>query len=87
MISSNWDVQLRFIGEEGSAGPPAAGDPQKRGGVFRVMAKDFGDCTRRRNDVGAARAALCRAVLLQIFYSVRGERMLMEQMNYNLPFR
>src|SRR5579863_6917503 len=30
---------------------------------------------------------LLRAVLLQIFYTVRSERMLMEQMNYNLLFR
>jgi transposase len=30
---------------------------------------------------------LLRAVLLQVFYSVRSERMLMEQMNYNLLFR
>src|SRR6184192_3505906 len=30
---------------------------------------------------------LLRALLLQILYSVRSERMLMEQMNYNLLFR
>ena len=30
---------------------------------------------------------LLRALLLQIFYSVRSERMLMEQLNYNLLFR
>src|SRR4029450_3186039 len=30
---------------------------------------------------------LLRAVLLQIFYTVRSERLLMEQMNYNLLFR
>src|SRR5215469_7278617 len=30
---------------------------------------------------------LLRALLLQIFYSVRSERMLMEQLNYNLMFR
>ena len=30
---------------------------------------------------------LLRAVLLQIFYTVRRERLLMEQMNYNLLFR
>lgn len=30
---------------------------------------------------------LLRAVLLQIFYSVRGERLLMEQLDYNLLFR
>jgi transposase len=40
---------------------------------------------RRRPSVPPER--LLRAVLLQIFYSVRSERMLMEQMNYNLLFR
>ena len=30
---------------------------------------------------------LLRALLLQVLYSVRSERMLMEQLNYNLLFR
>jgi transposase len=30
---------------------------------------------------------LLRAQLLQIFYSIRSERLLMEQLDYNLPFR
>jgi len=30
---------------------------------------------------------LLRALLLQVFFSVRSERMLMEQLNYNLLFR
>ena len=30
---------------------------------------------------------LLRALLLQIFYSIRSERMLMEQLSYNLLFR
>src|SRR6202162_2643514 len=30
---------------------------------------------------------LLRALLLQVFYSVRSERLLMEQLNYNLLFR
>ncbi len=29
---------------------------------------------------------LLRALLLQVLYSVRSERMLVEQLNYNLPF-
>jgi transposase len=41
-------------------------------------------------DTGRASIApekLMRALLLQVFYSVRSERMLMEQMRYNLMFR
>jgi transposase len=30
---------------------------------------------------------LLRALLLQVFYSVRSERLLMEQLTYNLLFR
>jgi transposase len=33
------------------------------------------------------RDGLLRALLLQVFYSVRSERLLMEQLNYNLLFR
>ena len=41
-------------------------------------------------DVGRPSIAperLLRALLLQIFYSVRSERLLMEQLDYNLLFR
>src|SRR5471030_3240602 len=41
-------------------------------------------------DTGRASIApekLLRALLLQVFYSVRSERILMEQMSYNLLFR
>jgi len=31
--------------------------------------------------------AVIAALLLQVFYSVRSERLLMEQLNYNLLFR
>jgi transposase len=30
---------------------------------------------------------LLRALLLQVFYTVRSERLLMEELNYNLLFR
>jgi transposase len=34
-----------------------------------------------------APAKLLRALLLQVFYTVRSERLLMEELNYNLLFR
>lgn len=55
--------------------------------VLRAMAKDFDGmyaCTGRPS---VPPERLLRAALLQIFYSVRSERMLMEQMQYNLLFR
>jgi transposase len=42
------------------------------------------------SDIGRPSIApekLLRALLLQVLYSVRSERMLMEQLNYNLLFR
>jgi transposase len=39
----------------------------------------------RRGSIAPER--LLRALLLQVFYSIRSERLLMEQLDYNLLFR
>ena len=44
-------------------------------------------CTREVGRPSIAPERLLRALLLQVFYSVRSERLLMEQLNYNLLFR
>ncbi|NYH18527.1 transposase [Paraburkholderia bryophila] len=49
-------------------------------GLFNVIYADTGRAS-------IAPEKLLRALLLQVFYSVRSERMLMEQMRYNLLFR
>ncbi|MGF6980087.1 transposase [Paraburkholderia sp. JPY465] len=49
-------------------------------GLFSVIYADSGRAS-------IAPEKLVRALLLQVFYSVRSERMLMEQMQYNLLFR
>jgi transposase len=49
-------------------------------GLFGVIYADSGRAS-------IAPEKLLRALLLQVFYSVRSERMLMEQMRYNLLFR
>lgn len=49
-------------------------------GLFSVIYADSGRAS-------IAPEKLLRALLLQVFYSVRSERMLMEQMRYNLLFR
>jgi transposase len=49
-------------------------------GLFNVIYADTGRAS-------IAPEKLMRALLLQVFYSVRSERMLMEQMHYNLLFR
>lgn len=55
--------------------------------ILRAMAKDFDGMYAPTGRPSVPPERLLRAALLQIFYSVRSERMLMEQMNYNLLFR
>ena len=52
-------------------------------GLSRVFAKLYA----RHGRPGVPPERLLRALLLQAFYSVRSERLLMEQLNYNLLFR
>ena len=55
--------------------------------ILKEMSPRF---ARLYADVGRPSIAperLLRALLLQIFYSVRSERLLMEQLDYNLLFR
>ena len=56
-------------------------------GILKDMSPQFG---KLYSDVGRPSIAperLLRALLLQIFYSVRSERLLIEQLEYNLLFR
>ena len=56
-------------------------------GILKDMSPQFG---KLYSDVGRPSIAperRLRALLLQIFYSVRSERLLMEQLDYNLLFR
>ena len=55
--------------------------------ILRGMAKDFDGLYAKTGRPSVPPERLLRAVLLQVFYTVRSERMLMEQMNYNLLFR
>src|SRR5437899_10692133 len=55
--------------------------------ILKEMSAQF---AKRYSDVGRPSIAperLLRVLLLQIFYSVRSERLLMEQLQYNLLFR
>jgi transposase len=55
--------------------------------ILRSMNKEFDGMYAKSGRPSIPPERLLRGVLLQIFYSVRSERMLMEQMNYNLLFR
>lgn len=55
--------------------------------LLRAMNKEFEGLYASSGRPSVPPERLMRAVLLQIFYSVRSERMLMEQLDYNLLFR
>ena len=55
--------------------------------IFRAMNKEFDGLYAKAGRPSIPPERLLRALLLQIFYTIRSERMLMEQLNYNLLFR
>jgi transposase len=55
--------------------------------IFRAMNQDFDGLYAKTGRPSIPPERLLRALLLQNFYSMRSERMLMEQMEYNLLFR
>jgi transposase len=55
--------------------------------VLREMSRDFDGLSARVGRPSIPPERLLRAQLLQIFYSIRSERSLMEQLDYNLLFR
>ncbi len=55
--------------------------------VLGGMSSDFAAAYSHTGRPGIAPEKLLRALLLQAFYSIRSERQLMEQLNFNLLFR
>jgi transposase len=55
--------------------------------LLRAMSKEFETLYASNGRPSVPPERLMRAVLLQVFYSVRSERLLMEQLDYNLLFR
>src|SRR5437764_6747725 len=55
--------------------------------ALRDLQPRFGKLYAKTGRPSIAPEKLLRALLLQVLYSVRSERMLMEQLNYNLLFR
>jgi transposase len=56
-------------------------------GVLRDMSREFDGLYAKVGRPSVPPERLLRAQLLQIFYSIRSERLLMEQLDYNLLFR
>jgi transposase len=55
--------------------------------VLREMTREFDRAYAQSGRPSIAPERLLRALLLQVFYSIRSERTLMEQLDYNLLFR
>src|SRR5580693_7198156 len=55
--------------------------------ILKEMSPKFAKLYSQVGRPSIAPERLLRALLLQVFYSVRSERLLMEQLNYNLLFR
>ncbi len=55
--------------------------------VLRDMSRQFAKLYADTGRPSIAPERLLRALLLQVFYSIRSERLLMEQLDYNLLFR
>ena len=55
--------------------------------VLTAMSRQFDKLYAETGRPSIPPERLLRALLLQVFYSIRSERMLMEQLNYNLLFR
>jgi len=55
--------------------------------ILREMSPEFAELYSKVGRPSIAPERLLRSLLLQIFYSVRSERMLIEQLEYNLLFR
>src|SRR5207245_2764576 len=56
-------------------------------GVLAELSPEFGQLYSRVGRPSIAPEKLLRALLLQVLYTVRSERLLMEQLHYNLLFR
>lgn len=55
--------------------------------VLGAMSKQFDQAYAEKGRPSIAPERLLRALLLQVFFSIRSERLLMEQLEYNLLFR
>ena len=80
-------VQLRELRGAGANGSSVAADPADCGRGAGGLSAEFEKLYAKFGRPSIPPEKLLRALLLQAFYSVRSERQLMEQLDYNLLFR
>src|SRR3954462_7027862 len=78
---------VKYLPSSVCRGSPVACDPRLFDEVLRDMSREFDGLYARVGRPSIPPERLLRAQLLQVFYSIRSERLLMEQLDYNLLFR
>ena len=83
------EAMFRYVSPERRVPPDHPLRPVREmvDGVLKEMSGRFARLYSQVGRPSIAPERLLRALLLQVFYSVRSERMLMEQLDYNLLFR
>ncbi len=81
-------VQLSVAGSAGAEGSSAAADPDDGGrGSAGICRRSSTACTPAKAGRRLRPEKLLRAQLLQMLYSIRSERLLMEEIDYSVLFR
>jgi transposase len=81
------DIQLHIGGEASAQDHPLRAVRAMVDVALRNMGPQFDAMYAKVGRPSIPPEKLLRALLLQVLYTVRSERMLMEQLDYNLPFR
>ncbi len=81
------DVQLSFAGGASPGDPSAAAIRQYVDTALTALSPQLERLYARTGRPSIAPEKLLRALLLQVLYSLRSERLLMEELQYNLLFR
>ena len=81
------DVQLSFARRAGAEEASVAGDPAHADEVLKGLSAKFNEMYSITGRPSIAPEKLLKALLVQVLYTIRSERMLMEQLRYNLLFR
>ena len=73
--------------DAGAQGSSAARDPGDGGRSAQQLSRRFDTDVRQRGRPSIPPEKLLRAQLLQMLYSIRSERLLMEEIDYSMLFR
>src|SRR6202023_2017314 len=87
LSGSRWVVFLHLAGDAGACRASFAGNQAAVRAVLKDLGPSFGKLYASEGRPSIPPEQLLSALLLQAFYSIRSERQLMEQLDYNLLYR